>query len=391
MKAPTSLLLRNISGFWLLFACAGSVALAQPAYAVDGVGNVISIKPGAYVLRGGQRLPLEQKSRIHQKDTVETDASGKLQIIFDDDTTLALAADTQIAIETVVTDGNPRFKNHMYKGLARFITGKIVEQNPEGFEVTTPEGTVGIRGTILAVESRPGVSKVHVFQSGGTVLLNSRPVGMGQTGVALRGVQGITTQPLTPEIKQEIDQATGKGVASAPVVPGGQENQNTGNPENTALALVVDNTLSPPDRPLVDPLSIGRIPSRTALVSGGFSYNSNGSVVNFSFLADLLAGTTSNGVLSSSGSSLDFVYSGGSGTIDATDWNITNFTTSSTPSHDPSGGAGSTYIGGTYSISGNSLTVNSLTPATRIVYGSGGGSSLDDTFFFNGGGTIVER
>ena len=197
------------------------VHIATPAFADTVVGNIISVTPGAYALREGKRVNLEQKSRVYQKDVLVTDTTGKLKLILDDDTTIALAPATQFALQSVVAEGEPQFHAHLSKGLARLITGKIVEKNPGGFKVTAPEGVIGIRGTMLAVESSDKGVSVFVFNSSRVVTLNGIPVRAGQKFSAGSGAEGNAPLPLTPEDVNRIEQLTSSGMAASGFIPAG--------------------------------------------------------------------------------------------------------------------------------------------------------------------------
>ena len=154
-------MIRYALGRGLLALCL--ILLVASACAAKDVGQVISFKAGVTAQRGGQPVELGMKSPVGDKDTLTTDATGRAQILFDDDTTVALGSNTSLSLETVVAEGaNPAFRARMGQGVARFITGKIVEKNLDGFSVVTPDATVGIRGTIFAVRVANGTTTVYV-------------------------------------------------------------------------------------------------------------------------------------------------------------------------------------------------------------------------------------
>ena len=316
--------------FWLLFACAGSLGVTGTAFAVEGVGDVISVKPGAFVLRGGKQLPLALQSRVHQKDVLITDANGKLQIILDDDTTLALAPSTQLALQSVVPEGKPEFKAHVSSGLARFITGKIVEKNPGGFKISTPEGTVGIRGTIGAVQTLGGVTTAYNINSGKLLDLNGVAIGSGEMAAVGDGISDPQAVPIPQKVMDTLDQRTASGVgAGGGTVASQEEGQGesvlSNADANTAVNKGSDLTiLSPAEVGALDlPLFAG-----TAMVSGTHGANRDGSFQNFSFTADLTNGAISDclvdffSIFYMSVLTFDIV---GSGTIDPNSFSISGY------------------------------------------------------------------
>lgn len=133
------------------------------ALAVDSAGVVLMVADGAWVERGGAKKAITVKDTIQVNDIVSTDAHGKVQIIFHDDTLVAIGNNSSVTISAFVFGGaqKPSFSTQMAQGVARFVTGKVVEQNREGFSVKTPNATVGIRGTTFAVEISPtGVTDI---------------------------------------------------------------------------------------------------------------------------------------------------------------------------------------------------------------------------------------
>lgn len=158
--------------FWAAFCCL-SLLLAVPGFAASSqpaeAARVIAVTPGAFVQRGNARAPLKLKDPLYKEDQVSTDATGKLQLLFADDTTVAVAPDSMVNIADFSFGGPAKasFAMGVGRGLARVVTGKVVEQNREGFKVTTPHATVGIRGTILTADVRsPSQSKFILSQLG---------------------------------------------------------------------------------------------------------------------------------------------------------------------------------------------------------------------------------
>ncbi|CAK7070247.1 MAG: hypothetical protein DELT_01837 [Desulfovibrio sp.] len=141
----------------LLF-CGAALAHAASA------GIVLTVSPGAWAVRDGKKIALDVKSEVLKGDELVTDGTGRVQVIFADDTTISLGADTTVAVADFVFDAPDKkasFSADMAKGMARFVTGKVVEKNRSGFSVTTPQATVGIRGTTFVVNVSPkGVTSV---------------------------------------------------------------------------------------------------------------------------------------------------------------------------------------------------------------------------------------
>ncbi|SHN59142.1 FecR family protein [Desulfovibrio litoralis] len=157
----------------LLFA---SVALAKE------IGTVVFLTPGAEVERNGKRVSLQLKDTIKENDIIHTDAAGRVKIFFNDDSSISIAKNSSININEYIEDGsNSAMHVNLTQGVARFISGKIVEQNPGGFEMKTPQATIGIRGTIITalIEQEKTITFVESSSKKDGVIVNGSIVPVG--------------------------------------------------------------------------------------------------------------------------------------------------------------------------------------------------------------------
>ncbi len=142
------------------------LAMGGSAQAGPAVGRVIAMQSQGSMTREGSTLPLALSDEIWLKDEIITDATGKVQILFDDDTSISLGPNSRVLVEDFVDDGaKSSFSVNLMDGVARAITGRLVKQNPEGFLISAPAATVGIRGTILALQVVEGRTTVYVENS----------------------------------------------------------------------------------------------------------------------------------------------------------------------------------------------------------------------------------
>ncbi len=129
------------------------------------IATVIAVSSGVTVERAGKVQPLALKDSVQTNDIIRTDATGKLQLIFQDDTTVSIGVNSIFTMEDYTDAHDKAFKAYVKEGFARFVTGAIVEGNPEVFSVRTPQATVGIRGTTLAILTRNSVTTVSTENS----------------------------------------------------------------------------------------------------------------------------------------------------------------------------------------------------------------------------------
>ena len=92
---------------------------------------------------------------MHQDDVVETGADGAVGITFKDNTTISVGPDTKMALDEFVFAPEQEkygFKAHMLQGTLYYVSGTIAKLAPESVSMSTPIGTIGIRGTRYLVK-----------------------------------------------------------------------------------------------------------------------------------------------------------------------------------------------------------------------------------------------
>lgn len=315
------------------------VLLAVGVCAAKDVGQIISFKAGVTAQRDGQPVALGMKSPVGDHDVLTTDATGRAQVLFDDDTTVSLASNTSLKLETVVAEGaNPAFKARLGQGVARFITGKIVEKNPDGFSVVTPDATVGIRGTIFAVKVGDGTTTVFVTNTTKQVFVNGVLV---PTGFKMSLPQG-TLAPMTPADHNFVSGSVAAGGASS----GGLA--QLAPPTQGAGGAITPTTLGQTQFG-AQSLGDGFRQLDNANVSGSM-YSSDMNTGSFSFNVNLASGAVSNGVMNTT----EFnVLTGGSGNISGSSLKVNNFANYSfvgSMTGTASATSGRLLVGGAYEI-----------------------------------------
>jgi hypothetical protein len=174
---------------------------------------------------------------------ITTDGTGRARILFTDDGAVTLGANTvfNLAEYRMGASGEkPAFAGRVAKGMMRVITGKITEQNPEGFKVTTPDAVIGIRGTIISVMvDDQGESVVYVENTPHQVFVNGTLVPSGSL-IDLRGTEEHPRpQPITPTDRDELNEelAAGSPSGSGPSAPEASETASVGANDNGEIDL----------------------------------------------------------------------------------------------------------------------------------------------------------
>src|SRR3990167_8378139 len=125
---------------------------------VTVVGRVVWVKGNfKAIAKDHKTRDLKRASEIYLYDTLETGKGSEAQIVFTDNTLMAFRPDTTFRIEEYqfdpkkVTEKTGKYVTSLVKGGLRTVTGWIGKANPANYEVKTPVGIIGIRGTEFSV------------------------------------------------------------------------------------------------------------------------------------------------------------------------------------------------------------------------------------------------
>ncbi len=175
--------------------------LSQVAFGKEPIGTVIAIT-GNVVVRGKEKehVLLEQ-SEVFIGDLIVVAEEAKAQLQFIDGSVVNLISDTEFRVNQYQYRKllqKDRVSSELLKGGLRLVSGSIAKKNPEGYEVNTPVGTIGLRGTV--VEAFLSGSQLYVgVQSGRAIVINqagSTFVGVGETSNFVR----VPSQNLAAEV-----------------------------------------------------------------------------------------------------------------------------------------------------------------------------------------------
>lgn len=133
---------RLLIGLVVLFAAFGTTAMAA-----SPSGAALGVDPAARAEAGKTVRELTVGADIFLGDKVVTDAAGLVQIRFSDNTELVVGPNSALTIEDYLlrNDGSAgKLAVDALSGTFRFITGGAAKDR---YLITTPTGTVGVRGT----------------------------------------------------------------------------------------------------------------------------------------------------------------------------------------------------------------------------------------------------
>lgn len=168
---------------FILAALALHMMLSANAFAAEEIGKAVAIT----VSVSGDGGPLRVSSPIHRDERIRTSSSGTGQFLFHDGTKLAVGPNSSLVLDRSVFVGSSAFKTLSLKatrGTFRWISGK---SGSAAYKISTPFGTLGIRGTAVDFYIGAGAASV--------IILEGRAVFCGNNGVCkplTRGCDMVT-------------------------------------------------------------------------------------------------------------------------------------------------------------------------------------------------------
>jgi hypothetical protein len=133
-----------------MLAWLAAVAFAnapKPAGVVDDLTGQAEAKTGQDAPR-----KLAKGAPVFAQDVISTPTDkDKARISFADGSALEIGPQSMVALKDFAYDetnkDNSRQSIAMGKGIFRFVTGKVVAQNPDNLKIESPLSVIGIRGT----------------------------------------------------------------------------------------------------------------------------------------------------------------------------------------------------------------------------------------------------
>ncbi len=196
---------REMGAMWLrcllLVMLAGLLGLVNPpGLKAAVVGHFTEVEGPVDLFKGGKlpAVPVKVQDGVEQGDVVRTKSTSRAQLKFMDDTTLAIAPSSRVAIEEYMFDaakGQRRAVLQVFMGLVETTVTKLFETKEPDFIMKTHTAIMGVRGTKWFARLLPQATEVYTENSllsvqnifpeiKGEVLLKSLQytlVGMNQT------------------------------------------------------------------------------------------------------------------------------------------------------------------------------------------------------------------
>lgn len=240
----------------------------------EPVGKIVVLSGSATAQSAEGARPLEMGSPIYQNDIINTDSGSQLQVKFIDNTQVSQAENSTLKIDSVVYNpdmaDNSNLLLDMMKGTFRTISGEITKDSPTHFMLKSPQGTIGIRGTIVVSQVTDLFEKhgVEELTPGKIVVIEDHFGNIRIFNVPMQMVEFYSGKPVS-EVRELLLNELEEFQGQAPL------NQDGTDPGDTPLGYTA------PEGSFAGTTSIGSI------VPSDFGLTGN-MVVRFNSGADLL-------------------------------------------------------------------------------------------------------
>lgn len=139
----------------VLCTFASGLASASDIVSKKWIGSLRNAEGRILMDRGGREIFGRSGMRLFKKDVIHTTDNASTAVVFRDETSIRVGPNTDVALEDFEYD--PENKQYglqvgVSRGVAVFVTGALAKVAPEKVAVTTPKGTIGIRGTKFTVK-----------------------------------------------------------------------------------------------------------------------------------------------------------------------------------------------------------------------------------------------
>ena len=138
----------------LLLAATLTASFSATAFAQSTIGTAVSVDD---TITGNNKRIIRTAAKISANERIRSNSSGFGHFKFNDGTKLVVGPGTNIVLDKLIYNPNgSSFKKFVLKtgaGATRFISGN---SNSSAYEINTPVGTLGIRGTAFDIQHFKG-------------------------------------------------------------------------------------------------------------------------------------------------------------------------------------------------------------------------------------------
>jgi FecR protein len=179
---------------------------ATASFAEPRIGNATAVKNRVDGLVQGRAQPISAGSEVYSNEVVRTGPVSVADLKFIDETSLNVGPTSEITLDQFIYDPTGSSGSVVIqatRGAFRFVTGT---QDKRAYQIKTPYGSLGVRGTILEIVLTPCTRQI-------------RPEGCGLRVKLVEGGAVVTTpsgQVIEMNNADTMVTVAGNGVAQGP-------------------------------------------------------------------------------------------------------------------------------------------------------------------------------
>ena len=150
------------AGMFLVGMFLVSVALIGASASADdqAIGFIKTMQgsDAALISPTAVERPAELGAALFVGDTVRTGRGTSVGLTLKDDSTMAVGPNTELVLEEYLFEparGDLRLGSRLGRGTLQYVSGGIARLQPDAVSIATPTGTIGVRGTHLAIRVSP--------------------------------------------------------------------------------------------------------------------------------------------------------------------------------------------------------------------------------------------
>jgi len=161
------------------------------------IGKITAIKGDVLIERNSQIFSAKLGMFVEQNDTVKTKTNARTQLVFTDNTIISIGKNSVFSIQEYLFESKKpvvaKFK--FGNGIFKTITGKIGKINPKKFILKTKTASIGIRGTIVGIDSSEK-GDIIIIPQGIVEVITPEGVVVVNEGEMIESIAGVK-----PEVK----------------------------------------------------------------------------------------------------------------------------------------------------------------------------------------------
>lgn len=118
------------------------------------IGYVKTVSGEASITTGGKPVKADVGTPVQLGSTLRTGAKSSMGVTFKDETVMSFGPNTELTVDEYLyapSQGKLKMGSKLNKGSLNYVSGVIAKLQPDAVSVTTPTGTIGVRGTQFVV------------------------------------------------------------------------------------------------------------------------------------------------------------------------------------------------------------------------------------------------